>query len=201
MTQGVPRFRQTVTGLPENVVLNADGGMRYFIVEKGNIMEIRHLTPDDDLLQVSSVYEQSWKHAYKGFIPQTYLDSIPAGRWAASVSKPDMNNLVLEDNGVIVGTSCYCASRWEKFAEYGEIVSVYLLPEYTGKGYGRKLVERAVSELNLSGFEKVLLWVLEENTNARRFYEHLGFKNSGEVLNDNIGGKDLREIMYTRTAY
>ncbi len=33
MTQGVPRFRQTVIGLPENVVLNADGGMRYFYVE------------------------------------------------------------------------------------------------------------------------------------------------------------------------
>ena len=199
MTQGVPRFRQTVIGLPENVVLNADGGMRYFIVEKSK-MEIRLLTAADDLLQVSSVYEQSWKSAYKGIIPQSYLDSIPAGRWASSINRTGMNNLVLTDGDIIVGTSCYCASRWDKFADHGEIVSVYLLPEYTGKGYGRKLVEAAISGLRSLGYDKVLLWVLEENTNARHFYEHLGFVNSGEVLNDNIGGKDLREIMYTKTA-
>ena len=46
----------------------------------------------------------------------------------------------------------------------------------------------------------MLLWVLEENVNARRFYEHLGFTANGEVMNDNIGGKDLREIMYIKTA-
>ena len=163
-------------------------------------MEIRYLSADDDLLQVSRVYEQSWKHAYKGIIPQSYLDSIPEGRWAKSVSKPDMSSIVLIDNGTIVGTSGFCASRWEKFAGYGEIVSVYLLPEYTGKGYGRKLMETAMCELRKQGFDKLLLWVLEENTNARRFYEHLGFTNSGEVLDDNIGGKDLKELMYIKTV-
>lgn len=163
-------------------------------------MEIRYLSADDDLLQVSRVYEQSWKHAYKDIIPQSYLDSIPEGRWAKSVSKPGMSSIVLIDNGTIVGTSGFCASRWEKFTGYGEIVSVYLLPEYTGKGYGRKLMETAMSELRKQGFDKLLLWVLEENTNARRFYEHLGFTNSGEVLDDNIGGKDLKELMYIKTV-
>ena len=158
------------------------------------------MNADDDIMQISRVYEQSWKYAYKGIIPQSFLDSIPTGRWAKSISKPGMNSLVLIDNDLIVGTSGLCASRWEKFADHGEIVSVYLLPEYMGKGYGRKLVERAVSELKLSGFEKVLLWVLEENMNARSFYEHLGFVISGEYMDDNIGGKALREIMYTKTT-
>ena len=174
--------------------------MRFFIVEKGENMEIRYLTDNDDLMQVSSVYEQSWKHAYKGIIPQSYLDSIPEGRWAASITRPGMNSLIAVDNGKIVGTSAFSASRWEKFPEYGEIVSVYLMPEYMRKGYGRALLEKALSEINAMGFKNTLLWVLEENVNARRFYEHIGFMNSGEVMNDNIGGKELREIMYIKTA-
>lgn len=174
--------------------------VRGFFVGKGRTMEIRSLTEADDLMKVSSVYEQSWKSAYKGIIPQSYLDSIPVGRWASGINKPDRHNIILTDGGIIAGTSCFCASRWEKFAEYGEIVSVYLLPEYTGKGYGRQLMEAAVSGLESMCFKSVLLWVLEENVNARRFYEHFGFTANGEVMDDNIGGKDLREIMYIKTV-
>ena len=163
-------------------------------------MEIRDLTDYDDLIQVSRVYEQSWKYAYKNIIPRAYLDSIPEGRWASSINRTGMNNLVLTDGDIIVGTSCYCASRWDKFAEYGEIVSVYLLPEYMGRGYGRELVVTAVSRLKSMGHEKILLWVLEDNIKARQFYEHIGFVNGGEVLDDNIGGKELREIMYIKSA-
>ena len=163
-------------------------------------MEIRDLTDYDDLIQVSRVYEQSWKYAYKNIIPRAYLDSIPEGRWAVNIRKPGMNNLVLTDGGIIVGTCGYCRSRWDKFAEYGEIVSVYLLPEYMGRGYGRELVVTAVSRLKSMGHEKILLWVLEDNMKARQFYEHIGFVNGGEVLDDNIGGKELREIMYIKSA-
>ncbi|MBP3855572.1 MAG: GNAT family N-acetyltransferase [Ruminiclostridium sp.] len=163
-------------------------------------MEIRYLNNSDDPMQVSAVYEQSWKHTYKDIIPQSYLDSIPVGKWATSINKPGMNNLILVDDNRIVGTSSFCKSRWEKFSDHGEIVSIYLLPECTGMGYGRKLIEFAENELMKLGFDRMLLWVLEENRNARQFYEYLGYMNSGEVLDDNIGGKALREIMYTKTA-
>ena len=33
---------------------------------------------------------------------------------------------------------------------------------------------------------------------ARRFYERNGFTANGDFLDDNIGGKDMREIMYIR---
>ena len=44
-------------------------------------MEIRLLRDSDDRVAVSRIYEESWKFAYKGIVPQAYLDSIPAGRW------------------------------------------------------------------------------------------------------------------------
>lgn len=45
-------------------------------------MEIRYIMPIDDRRMISKVYEESWRSAYKGIIPQEYLDSIPEGRWA-----------------------------------------------------------------------------------------------------------------------
>ena len=65
-----------------------------------------------------------------------------------------------------------------------------------GKGYGKFLIEMAVGELKKLGFKKILLWVLEENHRARKFYEKCGFVQTGESRNDNIGGKDLKEVMY-----
>lgn len=48
-----------------------------------------------------------------------------------------MFSLVLLENDRFIGTSSYCKSRSEEFSDFGEIVSIYLLPEYIGKGFGR----------------------------------------------------------------
>ena len=159
-------------------------------------MEIRFVRQDDDLPAVSNVYEASWKYAYKGIIPQDFLDSIPKGRWANSITKAGMHPLVMTENECIIGTACICRSRWEQFRDSGEIVSIYFLPEYIGKGYGTQLLKRCVRELNCLGFTEIILWVLEENIRARTFYEKNGFHFSGVYRNDNIGGKELREMMY-----
>ena len=37
-------------------------------------MEIRLLLPGDDRREVSRVYEEIWRFAYRGIIPQAYLD-------------------------------------------------------------------------------------------------------------------------------
>ena len=75
-------------------------------------------------------------------------------------------------------------------------MSIYLLPEYMGRGYGTALLKKCISELESRGFEGILLWVLEENFRARRFYESRGFVCSGEYMCDSIGGRELREVMY-----
>ncbi|MCM1148655.1 MAG: GNAT family N-acetyltransferase [Butyricicoccus sp.] len=159
-------------------------------------MEIRFLSEHDSLLDVSAVYEQSWKHAYKGIIPQSYLDSIPAGFWAQGLGKSGMYNLLALENGRIIGTSCFCKSRWEKFHNYGEIVSIYFLPEYMRKGFGSALLGRAVEELKTLGFSKILLWVLEDNVPAKSFYEKNGFTPAGEYMSGIFAGKELREQLY-----
>lgn len=162
-------------------------------------MMIRLLSEYDDPLALSLVYEESWKHAYKGIIPQNYLDSIPHGRWAEAAKAEGRRSLVLTDGARIVGTSCCCRSRLPEMHDWGEIVSIYLLPEYMGKGHGRKLLTAAVDLLKDMGFKDIFLWVLEENLRARGFYEKMGFEPSGRYLDDNIGGKAVREMQYCLT--
>ncbi len=159
-------------------------------------MEVRYITSTDDRMAISKVYEESWKYAYKDIIPRDYLDSIPEGRWASNIDSQDWKTLVCVDNGRIVGTSSFCKSRFEQFQDWGEVISIYLLPGYIGKGYGKILMEATLSELKMQGYENVFLWVLEENIRARGFYERFGFLLTGDFLDDNIGGKDLREVRY-----
>ena len=104
--------------------------------------------------------------------------------------------MVMTEQGRLIGTAAFCRSRWAQYPDYGEIVSIYFLPDCIGKGYGRHLLKQCTEELNRLGFQKILLWVLEDNQRARRFYEKNGFRCSGEYRNDVIGGKPLREVLY-----
>lgn len=159
-------------------------------------MEIRYIIPTDDRMAISKIYEESWKCAYKGIIPQDYLDSIPEGRWSSILDNPNWKTLICMDDEKIVGTSSLCESRSEQFRGWGEIVSIYLLPHYMGKGYGKALMKSTLSELKMQGYKNIFLWVLEENIRARHFYEQFGFSPTDDIINDNIGGKELREVRY-----
>lgn len=164
-------------------------------------MDIRLLNVNDNIQEISRIYEQSWKCAYKGIIPQEYLDNISSTNWVGSISRPGRYSLVVLENGKYIGTSSFGKSRITDLPEYGEIISIYLLPEYMGKGYGEKLLNAALDELNKRGYKKIYLWVLEENSRARAFYEKMGFVQSNRFLDDNIGGKQLREIQYCFTIH
>lgn len=161
-----------------------------------NNMVIRKMNPSDRREEISNVYEQSWKFAYKDIIPQEYLDSIPSGQWCGALDHPSRYTLIMLDGDKIIGTSSYCESRPEKYKDWGEIISIYFLPEYMGRGYGKDLLEQAVEELKAMGFKKIFLWVLEDNHRARHFYEKSGFKYSGKYMDHVIGGKQLRELQY-----
>lgn len=159
-------------------------------------MEIRLMNEYDNRYAISHIYEASWKSAYKGIIPQAYLDSIPEGHWVQALDNPSWHTLIMLHGDIIIGTSSYCTSRFEDMNGWGDIILVYLLPNYFGKGYGKQLLQAAIDGLTQMGYTDIFLWVLEDNTQARHFYECFGFEASSAYLDDDIGGKKLREIRY-----
>jgi ribosomal protein S18 acetylase RimI-like enzyme len=56
-----------------------------------------------------------------------------------------------------------------------------VLREHQRRGYGRKLVEKAVDELKRLGCLKVNLQVRKSNVSVVEFYKHLGFKDDDVV--------------------
>ena len=39
-------------------------------------VEVVRLAAGDDMAAVARVYARSWRHAYRGIVPQSYLDSV-----------------------------------------------------------------------------------------------------------------------------
>ena len=50
-----------------------------------------------------------------------------------------------------------------------------------------------------AGFNEAVLWVLETNERARRFYEKVGWKTDGQTKTDDRGPVVLNEVRYRVT--
>jgi len=58
----------------------------------------------------------------------------------------------------------------------GNINDVYVLPEFRGKGIGKKLIAKSLNRLKVEGVKAVRLTVLTKNEIAVKLYEKFGFK-------------------------
>ncbi|MDC7291485.1 GNAT family N-acetyltransferase [Blautia schinkii] len=74
-----------------------------------------------------------------------------------------------------MGTSSFCESRFNQFDGWREIISIYLLSDYMGRGFGKILFDSVIVELKKIDYRCIFLWSLEENLKARKFYEKEGF--------------------------
>lgn len=84
----------------------------------------------------------------------------------------------------------------EDVEAWGEVVSIYFLPQYMRKGFGTLLMQAVLAELKKMEYQRCCLWVLEENERARRFYERMSFIPDGTYMEQEIGGRRLREMGY-----
>jgi ribosomal protein S18 acetylase RimI-like enzyme len=60
-----------------------------------------------------------------------------------------------------------------------ELVRIYLLPEFIGKGLGSSLMQACLQESLARGHDAIWLGVWEHNQRAIAFYEKWGFKKIG----------------------
>ena len=149
----------------------------------------------EDSVTIGKIYCDSWKAAYKGIMPQDYLDALTPDDRTINPA----NYLVLEsEEGVVFGLANLGSSRDKERPEWGELRAIYLLPEYWRKGSGTALFQGAEAELGRRGYSRYFLWVLTENVRARRFYEKMGMRLSGREQSFTLGGKELWECRYEK---
>ncbi|GLW99646.1 GNAT family N-acetyltransferase [Microtetraspora sp. NBRC 16547] len=152
--------------------------------------------------EVLRVKNTSWQEAYRGLMPDDHLDglSVTAGaveHWRAMMADPARGVVVGEIEGRIVGLSAFGPAHNGDAG--GEVYAIYTLRECWSRGLGSALMARSLARLRELGHREVGLWVLEDNSRARRFYERTGFVLSGRMETTELSGVSLSEVHYRMT--
>jgi GNAT superfamily N-acetyltransferase len=153
---------------------------------------------------------RGWQVAYRGKMPDDYLKNLDTDErttmWLHRLDKgielPD-RVLVIEHpaDGRVVGF-CFvglCQDADLAIAGIGQVSAVYVEPGSWGEGLGRVLFGSGVDHLRDSGFSEAVLWVLDTNDQARRFYEIAGWEADGAAKVDESWGFPVNEVRYRIT--
>ncbi|MFI9603374.1 GNAT family N-acetyltransferase [Streptomyces sp. NPDC052043] len=169
------------------------------------MLTVRAMT-ETDVPAVSAIRVAGWKAAYIGIVPQSFLDGMTVEadsrqrRRHFEKPKKGMTNLVAVDiHGRVVGWACLGPFRGDGTStSVGELYALYVQPSLTGSGIGRTLLEAVHAQALADSFDRMQLWVLTDNTRARRFYERAGYVPDGAVQADDYDGVSVSEVRYRR---
>jgi ribosomal protein S18 acetylase RimI-like enzyme len=157
----------------------------------------------EDAYGIAFVHVRSWQAAYRGQMPDEFLDGLDAEKrvnmWRELALQPDKFVLVAEDNEQkIIGLSLLAPSRDpDTDPNTAEVAAIYVQPEKWRKGIGHALLSASLDEGRKRKFDQVTLWVLEGNVRARAFYESFGFIQDGATKDDDHWKSfAVREVRY-----
>jgi len=186
----------------------ADAALRSTVDDNGSMTrstrwELRRAT-GADAAAVAAMHVRAWQAAYRGIIPDPFLDGLDAGsrasRYSFDRSGPgDPATWITVDGDDVVGMVCVSPSRDEDLPELGEVRALYVAPDRWRSGAGSALMAKAERLLTDAGFTEAFLWVLEDNARGRRFYEAAGWDADGRTKTAGIGGRELVEVRYRKT--
>lgn len=176
----------------------------------GNTMEgsvgltIRHATVED-AAGIAEIHVRTWQSAYCGLLPEDDLAAMtPEQRlpmWSRMLSNSNspMRVFVAERNDTLVGfVSIGPAQVATEDADAGELFAMYVDPPWQGTGAGRALMARAEAAMIDAGVELAILWVLEGNERAQRFYYEHGWLPDGAVKEDVLFDVPVREVRFRK---
>jgi len=161
-----------------------------------------------DVPGIARVNVDAWRHAYRGIVPDSFLDGMDVARreqgWSRWIAMPppDAVFVATGDGNDVVAYCAVCAVREATDAHpaqpTGELVAIYADPSVLGTGAGHAVHEAGVAELAAGGFRHAVLWVFEDNAGARAFYERHGWINDGVRAEFEAGEARPMEIRYSR---
>jgi ribosomal protein S18 acetylase RimI-like enzyme len=149
----------------------------------------------DDAEGVARVQVETWQAAYAHALPAEQLQGLSVEA-AVERHRRWPPTFVAEVGGRIVGFVSVGKSRDP--GTDGELFAIYVHPEHWGAGIGRQLIEEGEEELRRLGHRDAVLWVLDDNPRARRFYEIAGWAADGTGREIEIFGFDVAEVRYAK---
>ena len=168
-------------------------------------LDLRSARPDD-ALAVARVHVRSWQAAYRGLLPDGYLDALrPEDRapyYDFAPTEPlAPSTIVAVEGDRILGFATTGVSTPTATPHAGELMALYVDPDAWGRGIGRQLIAEARSRLRTLAFTDAVLWVLVGNVRAQRFYERDGWAADGQVRSQRVWGLAVDEIRYRSSLF
>ncbi len=156
-----------------------------------------------DAMEVAQVHVRSWQAAYRGLLPDGYLDGLQPEDRAASytfgLSEPNQPATIVAVEGeAIRGFAATGRAQSEDALGMGELLAIYVDPGHWGRGVGRLLMHDARARLSEQGFVEVILWVLVGNQQAERFYRGDGWLPDGGRREGEVWCVTANEVRYRR---
>jgi len=140
----------------------------------------------EDAEGIARVRVLGWQAAYRGIVPDAFLDEMSVAEDVQRMQSRAWDSelrphFVCEVDGEIVGWTCvFLRSRDEGLGpDVAEVAACYVLPAYWGQGVGYRMMAVAIEAARRRGVASMILWVLEDNEQARRFYARQGFVPDG----------------------
>lgn len=173
-----------------------------------------------DAMSIARIRAESWRMIYANVFSEETLAEMTTpeaiareGEWRA---KHPMDGVLIAeapgepdaDPSGLIGFAAFGPERSEDDQPYqplpgpddvgrAELYAIYVIPKRWSTGTGKALLEGVLTLAANVGYTDISLWVLEANTQARRFYERAGFRRTGESLTLNrLGG--VTEVRYRR---
>lgn len=148
-----------------------------------------HSATNQDATKISILARKIWNRQYQDILSLNQIDYMLKQRYAPVVIQSQLEDkniwwrkLVLGD--AIIGFSC-CVRTMQP--DELKIDKLYIQHEYHRKGYGRMLIEDAISIMRSMTCSKLILTVNKQNHSAINAYRCCGFEIMGDSVVD-IGG-------------
>ena len=163
--------------------------------------EIRELTYDtiSDYMKVNT---QAWQETYRGIINDIFLDkinneidnNIKKQQDKFYAENKSYKRYILYVDNKAVGMFSVDKCRLEQYSDSGEILSLYLLNEVKGRGYGKIIFKYALNELLKKGYKSAIVCCLKLNP-SNEFYKHMGCQYISTRI-WTVGEQQLDENIY-----
>lgn len=165
---------------------------------------LRRANPDDANLLAelgARTFEETFADENSSEDMAAYLaENFNLAQQTAELAEPGSMFLIAEVGGVAAGYGKLHAGEPAEGIEGAkpiELVRLYALREWLGRGVGAALMRACLDEARRGGYETIWLGVWERNARAQAFYRKWDFRAVGEHVFQ-LGSDPQRDILMQR---
>lgn len=172
------------------------GDVKLFV---GKDIEIKEAHPEDSFV-IARFLIEAWREAYKDIVPATFIQGLSLQEWEMDwkLRLHSAEVFVCVGEGGIMGIleiSPFGEAR-QGCKGRGEFPLLYIAPNKLRLGYGTLLMEFGIQKAKQMGYIEVVVWVLENNIRAIKFYKKMGFSSTAIV--EKYGDTHLDKILLVK---